>query len=104
MDIQGDHLLSPAFCGSMILFRKPVPTPNHVRGRLFGIMLYREAACGIVYRQRDGIVKRAQALGRAGGQCSTHGPEPPRQELAAMAQALAVDAVADTGREMPIGR
>lgn len=22
------------------LFRKPVPTPHHVRGKLFGIMLY----------------------------------------------------------------
>src|SRR5262249_30512811 len=78
MDIQGDHLLSRHRAATWL--------PRSSKA--------------IVYRERDGIVKRAHPLGRR----STHGPEPARQELAAVAQPLAVDAVADPGGEMPLGR
>jgi hypothetical protein len=83
----------------------PSDTPKKTARRSGGI--------GTVYRERDGIVKRAKCSGCARirgngmrGQRLRLGsqPESAGQELAALAQPFLVDAVADAFRQVPFDR
>ena len=85
----------------------PSDTPEKAARRSGGI--------GTVYRERDGIVKRAKRAGCVrisgnGGRgqrprlCSRPQPESAGEERAAVAQPLLVDAVADALRQMPFDR
>src|SRR5688500_6502479 len=92
------------------------------RSRLSRPPSCRSAATPIVYRQGDGIVKQAEAVTRAipklgsgfrtrsrANKKARHpglpGPaQAAREKFAAVAQAFAVDAVADALRDVPLDR